>query len=98
VHQDDDGQPAGALCDAKFARDGDLFAVAVAAQELLVRDRERGNGVNLDPRRRVLADLLRVGRGAEQAGADNRTRNGQAPVGQHGFLACVFPPKAALFA
>jgi hypothetical protein len=58
VHHDDDGKAARALRDTKLAGDRDRRAVGVAVQELLVRNGERGDRMNLDPGGRFRWDRL----------------------------------------
>src|SRR4029079_2297417 len=71
--------------DAEFTGDGDLLAVGVAGQELLVGNRQRRDRVDLDARRDLLRDRLRIGldTGHQNGGAKDRGRDGKAPVCEH---------------
>ena len=93
VHQHHGGKFADALRDAEFAGHGDRRAVGVAGQELLVRNRQRGDGVDLDPGGDLLRDRLRIGldAGEQYSGTEDRGCGRHAPVRQH-----PFPPSALL--
>src|SRR6266702_6930503 len=92
VHQHHDGQFSAALRDAEFASDGDLLAVAVAAQKLLVGNRQRGDRVNFDTRGHLFGYRLRAGldAGQQNGGTKGRGRHGEAPVCDHRFPPVFF--------
>ena len=61
VHHDHDGKFANTLRDAEFAGDGDLLAVGIAGEELLVGNRQRRDRVDFGACRDVLRHRLRTG-------------------------------------
>ncbi len=85
VHQHHDGEAPRALRDAKFAGDGDGFAIGIAGQELLVGYGQRPDGMDLDPRRDFLRHRLRVGFNPcqQDGGAKNPGRDGRTHAASH---------------
>jgi hypothetical protein len=58
VHQDYDGEFSASLRDAELAGDGDLLAVGVAGEELLVGNRQRRDRIDFGPCRDVFSGSI----------------------------------------